>query len=113
MKIVSEKSMEFLVIHAEGRLDAITSGEFENELLPMIQQSGQSVLIDFGKLDYISSAGLRTLLILIKETRKNDKTLKLCCLNNAIMEVFRISGFDTIISIYPTIEEGINSVKPS
>jgi anti-anti-sigma factor len=111
MKITNEKTTELLVIHVEGRLDAITSGEFEKEVIPMIHQSGHPVLIDFGNLDYISSAGLRSILILTKEMKKNNNTLALCCLNEAIMEVFRISGFDTIISIYPTIEEGVSSMK--
>ena len=77
----------------------------------MIQQSGQPVLIDFGNLDYISSAGLRTLLLLAKEMKKNNNLLALCGLNEAIMEVIRISGFDTIVSVYPTIEDGINLLK--
>ncbi len=111
MKIISENTKEALVIHHEGRLDAITSAEFEKEVMPMIQQSGKPVLIDFGKLDYISSAGLRTLLIIAKEMKKVDKALALCCLNEAIMEIFSISGFQTIFSIYPTIEEGVSSLK--
>ncbi len=111
MKISTEITSGLLVIHAEGRLDAITSPEFEKEVMPMIQQSGQPVLIDFGKLDYISSAGLRTLLLISKEIKKNNNALALCCLNEAIVEVFSISGFNTIISVYPTIEEGVSSLK--
>ncbi len=111
MKVTNEKTLEILIIHVEGRLDAITSGDFEKEVMPMIQQSGQPVLIDFGNLDYISSAGLRTLLLLAKEMKKNNNLLALCGLNEAIMEVIRISGFDTIVSVYPTIEDGINLLK--
>ena len=111
MKTTTEKIAEVIVIHAEGKLDAITTGEFEKEVMPMIQLIGQSVLIDFEKLFYISSAGLRTVLILAKETKKNNNKLAFCCLNETIMEVFRISGFDSIVSIYPTIEDGINLMK--
>ncbi len=111
MKVTNEKTLELLIIHVEGRLDAITSGDFEKEVMPMIQQSGQPVLIDFGNLDYISSAGLRTILLLAKEMKKADNALALCCLNETITEIFSISGFDTIVSIYPTIEDGINLLK--
>jgi len=111
MKITTEKAAEALVIHPEGRLDTMTTGQFENEVTPLIQQSGQNVLIDFGKLDYISSAGLRSILILAKELKKKERGFALCCLNETIKEVFRISGFDTIISIYPTIEEGLSFLK--
>jgi len=111
MKIKSENTSGLLLIHVEGRLDAITSPEFEKEAMPMIQQTADPVLIDFGKLDYISSAGLRTLLIIAKEMKKADNALALCCLNEAITEIFNISGFQTIFSIYPTIEEGVSSLK--
>ncbi len=111
MKIKSENTSGLLLIHVEGRLDAITSVEFEKEVMPMIQQSGNPVLIDFGKLDYISSAGLRALLIIAKEMKKVDNALALCCLNQAITEIFNISGFQTIFPIYPTIEEGVSSLK--
>jgi anti-anti-sigma factor len=111
MKTTTEKIAEVIVIHAEGKLDAITAGEFEKEVILMIQQTEQPILIDFENLFYISSVGLRTIFILSIETKKNNKKLALCCLNETIMEIFLISGFDTIVSIYPTIEDGINLLK--
>ncbi|MCX6258157.1 MAG: STAS domain-containing protein [Bacteroidia bacterium] len=111
MKIVPEKTAEALVIHAEGRLDAISVGEFENEVNTLLLQSEQNVLIDFEKIDYISSAGMRFVLLLARELNSKNKILVLCNPNETIMEVFSLSGFDTIISIYPTISEGINSIK--
>ena len=111
MKISTEETAEVLVIHPEGRLDAITAAEFEKEVTPLIQQSGQNVLIDFRKIDYISSAGLRSMLIIAKGQKQKGYSLAICCLNETIMEVFRISGFDTIISIFPTIEEGVSFLK--
>ena len=111
MKIKSENTSGLLLIHVEGRLDAITSPEFEREAMPMIKQTADPVLIDFVKLDYISSAGLQTLLIIAKEMKKADNTLALCCLNETVTEIFSISGFQTIFSIYPTIEDGIKLLK--
>ena len=108
MKITTEETADILVIHPEGRLDTVTAGEFENEVTPLIQKSGLNVLIDFGKLEYISSTGLRSILLLAKEMKKKGKKIALCCLNDTILDVFRISGFDTIISIYPTLEEGLS-----
>jgi anti-anti-sigma factor len=108
MKITTEETADVLVIHPEGRLDTVTAWEFENEVTPLIRQSGLNVLIDFGKLEYISSTGLRSILLLAKEMKKKEKKFALCCLNDTILDVFRISGFDTIISIYPTLEEGLS-----
>ena len=110
MIIKTETISEAFVIQPEGRLDAITAAEFEKEVTPMLQ-SEHNVLIDFGKIDYISSAGLRSILILVKEMKKHEKVLILCCLNDAIKEVFCISGFDSIMTICPTIEEGLAFLK--
>jgi len=68
-------------------------------------------LIDFEKIDYISSAGLRSILILANEMKSKENILALCCLNETIKEIFCISGFDSIITIYSTIEESIASMK--
>ncbi|MEI6764628.1 MAG: STAS domain-containing protein [Bacteroidota bacterium] len=111
MVITTEKISEVLVIRLDGRLDAMTSGEFEKKVTPMVQESGQHVLIDFGKVDYISSAGLRAILILAKEMLKKEKRLALCSLNETIAEVFCISGFDSIMTIYPSLEEGLSFLK--
>jgi len=111
MEILTERTAEVLVIHVEGQLAAVTVAEFEKEVFSLIQQTVQHVLIDFKKLDYISSQGLRSLLILAKEQKLKEKKLALCCLNETINDVFRISGFDTIISVYPTIEEGLSFLK--
>jgi len=111
MKITTKETAEVLVIHLEGRLDSMTSEHFEKEVTPSIQQSSLNILIDFEKLDYISSAGLRSLLIISKELKKKEKRLSLCCLNKTIKEVFCISDFDKIISIYPTIVDGLISFK--
>ena len=111
MRITTEKTAETLVIHIEGQLDTAMVGEFENEVTPLLQRSDQNVLIDFEKLEYISSVGLRSVLILAKEMKKKEKSLALCCLIETILEVFRISGFDMIISIFPKLEEGLSFLK--
>ena len=110
MKIITEKTDVGLIIRPEGRLDSITVSEFEKEVMLLIQQSTLNVLIDFEKLVYISSAGLRILIIIAKDLKKKEKKLALCALNETIKEVFHISELDTIISIFPTIEDGLISL---
>jgi stage II sporulation protein AA (anti-sigma F factor antagonist) len=110
MKITTEKKPEVMVVHTEGQLDAMTAGEFEKEVSALILHSKKNILLDFEKLDYISSAGLRSLLILAKELKSTENILALCSLNETINQVFCIGGFDSIITIYPTIEEGLASM---
>ena len=111
MKITTEEAEGGLVIHPEGRLDTLKSGAFEKEVMSLIQQATLNVLIDFEKIDYISSAGIRSMLNIAKELKKKGKSMVLCCLNKSIKEVFCISGLDSIISIYATIEDGLISLK--
>ena len=111
MKITTEERAGVLVVHTEGRLDAITAGEFEKEVSTLIQKSKQNALLDFEKLDYISSAGLRAILILAKEMKVKENVFAICSLNESIKEVFGISGFDSIITLYQSVDEGLASMK--
>ena len=81
----------------EGRLDTITSPDLEKELKAALD--GATVLtLDFGKLEYISSAGLRVLLSAQKTMNKQGE-MKLTHVNDTIMEIFEITGFADILTI--------------
>ena len=84
-------------IALEGRLDTVTSSDLEGalkEIFPEIQQ----LTLDFEKLDYISSAGLRALLSAQKTMAKQDG-MKLIHVNETIMEIFEVTGFSDILTI--------------
>ena len=81
----------------EGRLDTITSPDLEKEL--KVALDGATVLtLDFGKLEYISSAGLRVLLSAQKTMNKQGE-MKLTHVNDTIMEIFEITGCADILTI--------------
>ena len=81
----------------EGRLDTITSPDLEKEL--KVALDGATLLtLDFGKLEYISSAGLRVLLSAQKTMNKQGE-MKLTHVNDTIMEIFEITGFADILTI--------------
>ena len=81
----------------EGRLDTITSPDLEKEL--KVALDGATLLtLDFGKLEYISSAGLRVLLSAQKTMNKQGE-MKLTHVNDTIMEIFEITGFADILNI--------------
>ena len=81
----------------EGRLDTNTAPELEKELTSSLE--GVSELeLDFAKLDYISSAGLRVLLAAQKIMAKQG-SLKIKNVNDAIMDIFNVTGFSAILTI--------------
>ena len=97
MNIVKNLDGDKLTVALEGRLDTTTAPEFEAALkedLPNVQ----SVVLDFEKLEYISSAGLRVLLTAQKEMgKKGGMVIKNVC--PEILEVFEITGFADILTV--------------
>ncbi len=80
-----------------GRLDTTTAPQFEQEIKKYI--SVPNLQVDFKNLEYISSAGLRVLLAVYKQVTKQGGAMKLCNLNDQVMEVFEITGFKKIFKL--------------
>ncbi len=85
------------VFALEGRLDTVTAPELEKELKASLDGVTELTL-DFGKLEYISSAGLRVLLAAQKVMAKQGQ-MKLLNVNEIIMEIFEVTGFSDILTI--------------
>lgn len=96
MKIEKQINGDEWVIHLEGRLDTATSPALEEELSDLT--GVRSLVLDFEKLDYLSSAGLRILLI-VQKTMMKQGGLVLRHVNSDIMDVFEITGFASILNI--------------
>jgi anti-anti-sigma factor len=82
-----------------GRLDSATSGAFEKSLQNIFELAGSRVLMDFSSLDYISSAGLRVVLMMAKRAKQSQGQLVLHGLRPHVREVFEISGFLKILEV--------------
>ena len=109
MEIQEQLRGKALVLEPVGRLDSLTCREFEARLLPALSKSG-AVVVDCAKLEYISSAGLRVLLVAAKQNRTTGGRLALAALRDNLREVFDISGFSAIFAIHPTVEAAIASL---
>ena len=67
-------------------------------------------MIDLSRLDYVSSAGLRVFLVAAKRMRSKDGKIALCSLQDHVQQVFDLSGFSSILSIYASREDGIKAL---
>lgn len=88
---------EAVLLALEGRLDTVSAPKLEQvikEMLPGLR----SLTLDFEKLDYISSAGLRVLLSAQKVMNKQGE-MKLTNVNETVMEIFEVTGFTDILTI--------------
>ena len=97
MTITKNTNGTALEIALEGRLDTMTSPDLEAELKESMNDA-ESLTIDFGKLDYISSAGLRVLLSAHKAMSAKGG-LKIINVNEVVREVFDVTGFSDILNI--------------
>lgn len=92
------------VVTPVGRIDTSTAKAFEDGLMSTLNNSSK-VIVQFDKLDYISSAGLRVMLIAQKKMNAKKGILALSDLPKNIHEVFKMSGFDKILKICATLAE--------
>lgn len=83
----------------KGRMDAVSSPDFDRALDELMSQGQRQFLLDLSDLEYISSAGLQSLLAAAKRLEQIEGVITLSNLNGAVLEVFQISGFDTLFPI--------------
>ena len=82
-----------------GRLDGTTAAAAEREILGLLVDGVSSITIDLSELDYVSSAGLRVMLVSAKAAKAKGGKVLLLSPKPAIMEVLTISGFDKILQV--------------
>lgn len=94
----------FIVLRPVGRLDNVTSAEFQPILLQAIITGSADVIVDLGAVDYISSAGLRTLMTASKMKPRGCR-LAVAGLHATVQEVFAISRFHHVIAVFDSVED--------
>ena len=109
MQISTRTSSDIHIVAITGSLDSTTSPEAQ-KALDAVLSSAKKVVLNFSDLDYISSAGLRVLLGAAKHLRASGGTLGMFGLNQSVREVFEISGFSTILSVYQSEAEALGAV---
>lgn len=110
MDITAKNEDKAIVVSVSGRMDAVTASDFEKALTEYLDQGNTALVIDFSDLDYISSAGLRSILATAKKMKGMNGTLSLANLKEVVKEVFDISGFSAIIPIYDSVETALGAV---
>lgn len=103
MEIIHGTTGAYTVARVRERLDALSAPDFEQNLVKLIAVGNQDIVLDFSELDYISSAGLRSILAIAKQLRARQGELRIAALQAKVKEVFDISGFNTILPIFDTV----------
>ncbi|MDY0041801.1 MAG: STAS domain-containing protein [Desulforhabdus sp.] len=107
MQVTFNKEGNALVVAVKGRLDALTAPDFESQCSSHIEQGHVLLVADLTELEYISSAGLRSILQISKKLKQEHGQINFCCLSGIIQHVFSISGFDSMFSFHDSVAQAL------
>ncbi len=107
MEIGEEKQGSLVVVSPVGRVDGVVAPQLEKRLTEIVERGDSDVLLDCEQMDYISSAGLRTVLIGARKCRQNGGKLTVCALQPGCKSVMEISGFFNILDAYDTRDDAV------
>ena len=107
MEINEHKTDQCVIIGITGRLDTTNYSILEKKLMELIDSNYTRILVECSKMDYISSSGLRILLMGLKKITLAKGKFALCGLQENIHEIFEISGFTSIFEIHSSKEDAL------
>lgn len=100
---------ELTILTPQGRLDAAGVRPFETEMAEHIAAGRVHLLVDLTQVDYVSSIGMRMFLTVMRSAHRQGGGLKLCGLHPHVLNVFKLAGFDRVLSIVATRAEAESS----
>jgi anti-anti-sigma factor len=103
-----------VIVEASGRIDMVTEGRLRAHLLPLVSgKKAEIVVLDFSGVQYISSAGLRVLMIAAKDAKTSGSKIAVAALQPHVNEIFEISRFNKVIPCHATVDEAIAALSAS
>jgi anti-anti-sigma factor len=109
MDIHSTQQGPVLIVSIAGSMDALTAPDLMEEMRQQIEAGHANLVVDMTELEYTSSAGLRALLSGVKDARQHAGDLRLAGLRPNVRKVLEMSGFTTILKVFPSVAEAVQS----
>ncbi len=94
-----------IILRLDGRLDAATTPLLERKINSLFEERHYHLLLDFLHVDYLSSAGMRQLLAASKKLKSKKGALVLFSINEEVMEIIKLAGFEKILLIFESEQE--------
>jgi anti-anti-sigma factor len=114
MEISTRQFVDVVVAAPVGRIDHNSAGQLEEALIPLLERSGinkWAVVLDFAGVEYISSIGLRVLMVAAKQMRAHDGKIAVAGLQPVVAEIFAISRFDRVLDVYPSVRSALEKLS--
>ena len=115
MHIVNKSYDDVLVLSPEGRIDHGNSEDFRNSLGPFVDRcksGGERIVLDLGRVDYISTAGLRCFMLAEKQAKTQGGTIVVAAMQPVVKEIFEISRFTLVFETFATVHEALARFSP-
>ncbi|MEM7060306.1 MAG: STAS domain-containing protein [Pseudomonadota bacterium] len=115
LTVRTETIVECRLVRISGRIDHTNSDNFLEELSVHAAEvsEGGGMVVDLGEVEYITSAGLRALLLAQRTLTAAGARLVVTRISGVVKEVFRISKFDSLLSVSETIKAAVSQISPS
>ena len=107
LQIDLEEIENKMILRLDGRLDAATTPILERKIHSLIDEHHHKILLDFFHVDYLSSAGMRLLLATSKNLKSKKGALLLFSINEEVLEIIKLAGFEKILQIFESEQEAI------
>ncbi len=116
MDISSRGYADVVVVAPAGRIDHAAAGDFERALAPLLDPSRGAVaglVLDFARIGYISSVGLRVLMVAAKQMRARRARIAVASLQPVAAEIFAISRFDRVVDVFASVRAALEAMSPA
>ncbi|RMD89255.1 MAG: anti-sigma factor antagonist [Calditrichaeota bacterium] len=111
LKVNESKIDSVAIIEIEGEVDLYSSPEVRKVIMRLTKNQTPTILVNLGKVSYMDSSGVATLVEGLQQANKYGGKLKLANLQDSVKEVFELSRLDKVFDIYDNVEEALQSLK--
>jgi anti-anti-sigma factor len=113
MELVSKRFADTAVLFPQGRIDHATADQFKAALAPYLAPAAAQdpLVIDLTGVEYISSVGLRVLMLASKQAKAQGCALAVCGLQPVVREIFEISRFNLVLQVFPSLREALAALS--
>jgi anti-anti-sigma factor len=111
VEIGERRDGDILILRPVGRIDNDTSPAFQAKLLSCLTPAGAAVLVDFSAVEYISSAGLRALMMGAKQSKASKGRLGVAALGPVVKEIFEISRFSLVVQVFDSMADALAALR--
>ena len=116
MQLGPKRFADAIALFPQGRIDHATADAFRAALTPHLAScmaGGDRLVLDFSGVEYISSVGLRVLILASKQVKAQGGALAVCGLQPVVREIFEISRFNLVLKVFATLREALTAVSPA